>query len=202
MFGLEKFESLSISTTSTDISAISLGVSNMSLSSNMGNKKISFIPYDPNVPQVVTSFEGYQKLIYQGYRYNVYFIVPEKNFKVWRCVCAKRIPDDERYCKCRAETCIDNSNVITKAYHNHPPDHHVAEIKFIKSQLLVAAFENPDHDAEDLVNQACMYFSEGVCFANKESIKASLISARNKEGRPKKPRTNKFASADPQHPFF
>ncbi|EGT47502.1 hypothetical protein CAEBREN_09737 [Caenorhabditis brenneri] len=168
MFGLEKFESLSISTTSTDISAISLGVSNMSLSSNMGNKKI----------------------------------VPEKNFKVWRCVCAKRIPDDGRHCKCRAESCIDNSNVITKAFHNHPPNHHVAEIKFIKSQVLVAAFENPDHDAEDLVNQACMYFSEGVCFDNKESIKASIISARNKEGKPKKPRTNKFASADTEHPFF
>ncbi|EGT30219.1 CBN-PEB-1 protein [Caenorhabditis brenneri] len=196
MLSLEKPGSSDISSSSTDTSAISpISVSSMPLSPDKEKKKISFIPYNPNIPQIVTSFKGYQKLMYQGYRYNIYQVVPEKNFKSWRCVCAKKMPDDGQWCKCRAETSIDNSNATTKGNHNHPPKHHVAEIEFIKSQLLVAAFENPDHDAGDLVNQASMYLSEGVCFDNKESIKKSLISARNKEGKPKKPRTNKIASS-------
>ncbi|UMM40895.1 hypothetical protein L5515_017391 [Caenorhabditis briggsae] len=190
MLGLEKPLSSDISSSSTDTSAISpISVSSMPLSPDKEKKKIKFIRYNPDIPQIVTSFKGYQKLMYQGYRYNIYQVVPEKNFKSWRCVCAKKMPDDGQWCKCRAETTSDNSNACTKNSHNHPPKHRVAEIEFIKSQLINAAFENPDHDAGDLVNQACMYLSEGVSFDNKESLKKSLVSARNKEGKPRKPKS-------------
>lgn len=190
MLGLEKPGSSDISSSSTDTSAISpISVSSMPLSPDKEKKKINFVRYNPEVPQIVTSFKGYQKLMFQGYRYNIYQVVPERDFKSWRCVCAKKMPDDGQWCKCRAETNMDNNNANTKGEHNHPPKHRVAEIEFIKAQLLNAAFENPDHDAGDLVNQACMYLSEGVAFENKESLKKSLVSARNKEGKPRKPKT-------------
>uniref|UniRef100_A0A1I7UAQ3 FLYWCH-type domain-containing protein n=1 Tax=Caenorhabditis tropicalis TaxID=1561998 RepID=A0A1I7UAQ3_9PELO len=195
MLGLEKPGSSDISSSSTDTSAISpISVSSMPLSPDKEKKKIEFVRYNPDVPQIVTSFKGYQKLMFQGYRYNIYQVVPERNFKSWRCVCAKKMPDDGQWCKCRAETTMDNKNATTKQLHNHPPKHHVAEIEFIKSQLLTAAFENPDHDAGDLVNQASMYLSEGVVFDNKESIKKSLVSARNKEGKPKKQRVKTLSN--------
>lgn len=34
--------------------------------------QVSFVRYNPDVPQLVTSFKGYQKLMYKGYRYNIY----------------------------------------------------------------------------------------------------------------------------------
>ncbi|CAI2356742.1 unnamed protein product [Caenorhabditis sp. 36 PRJEB53466] len=189
MLGLEKPGSSDISSSSTDTSAISpISVSSMPLSPDKEKKKISFVPYNPDIPQIVTSFKGYQKLMYQGYRYNIYQVVPDRNFKSWRCVCAKKMSDAGQWCKCRAETTMDDKNACTKGLHNHPPKHHVAEIEFIKSQLFVAALENPDHDAGDLVNQASMYLSEGVVFDNKESIRKSLVLARNREGKPRKPR--------------
>ncbi|CCD68942.1 FLYWCH-type zinc finger-containing protein peb-1 [Caenorhabditis elegans] len=192
MLGLEKPGSSDISSSSTDTSAISpISVSSMPLSPDKEKKKISFVRYNPDIPQIVTSFKGYQKLMYQGYRYNIYQIAPERNFKSWRCVCAKKMHDGQ-WCKCRAETTMDNKNACTKGSHNHPPRHHVAEIEFIKSQLYSAALENPDHDAGDLVNQASMYLSDGVMFDNKESIKKSLVVARNKDGKPKKPRSKRM----------
>uniref|UniRef100_A0A8R1DIJ5 FLYWCH-type domain-containing protein n=1 Tax=Caenorhabditis japonica TaxID=281687 RepID=A0A8R1DIJ5_CAEJA len=189
MLGLEKPGSSDISSSSTDTSAISpISVSSMPLSPDKEKKKISFVPYNPDIPQIVTSFKGYQKLMYQGYRYNIYQDLPDRNFKSWRCVCAKKMSDAGQWCKCRAETTADGKNPCTKGLHNHLPKHHVAELEFMKSQLCAAAIENPDHDAGDLVNQACMYFSEGVAFDNKESIRKSLVLARNRGSKPKKQR--------------
>ncbi|CAI5456034.1 unnamed protein product [Caenorhabditis angaria] len=204
MLSLEKPGSSDISSSSTDTSAISpISVSSMPLSPDKTEqnimlmntkKKIGFVRYNPDVPQIVTSFKGNQKLMYQGYRYNIYQIAEERNFKSWRCVCAKKMSDSGQWCKCRAETTLDDKNACNKGVHNHPPRHHAAEIEFIKSQLFNIALQHPDLDAGELVNEACLYLSEGVCFDNKESVRKSIVSARSKDGKPRKPR-NRLANS-------
>nr|CDJ81881.1 Zinc finger domain containing protein [Haemonchus contortus] len=133
MLGMEKVGSSDLSSSSTEASAISpLSMISVPSSPDKDKKKVPFVRYNPDIPQIVTSFKGYQKLMFQGYRYNIYQVMPERNFKSWRCVCAKKIPDNGSWCKCRAETTMDDQKAVTKGEHNHPPKHLLAELEFIK----------------------------------------------------------------------
>ncbi|PIO72106.1 FLYWCH zinc finger domain protein [Teladorsagia circumcincta] len=136
MLGMEKAGSSDLSSSSTETSAISpLSMISVPSSPDKDKKKVPFVRYNPDIPQIVTSFKGYQKLMFQGYRYNIYQVMPERNFKSWRCVCAKKIPDNGSWCKCRAETTMDDQKAVTKGEHNHPPKHLLAELEFIKVPL-------------------------------------------------------------------
>lgn len=79
-------------------------------------KMHQFHRYDPAQPRTVTSFKGKcfcliqmpfivlsgnQKLIFEGYRYNIHHIVPAKGVKTWRCVCAKKLNGSRSWCKGR-----------------------------------------------------------------------------------------------------
>ncbi|KAK0403910.1 hypothetical protein QR680_017188 [Steinernema hermaphroditum] len=139
---------------------------------------VEFKPYDPKRPQVITSFKGNQKLIFEGYRYNIHHIVQNKNLKTWRCVCAKKLTTHRSWCKGRAETWENDGHAISKGDHNHPAEHDVAELEFFKSQLLSAAVGNPDLNLNELIESAGRYMSAGITFPSRESLKKSLTVAR------------------------
>uniref|UniRef100_A0A1I7YVW7 FLYWCH-type domain-containing protein n=1 Tax=Steinernema glaseri TaxID=37863 RepID=A0A1I7YVW7_9BILA len=139
---------------------------------------VEFKAYDPKRPQVITSFKGNQKLIFEGYRYNIHHIVQNKNLKTWRCVCAKKLTTHRSWCKGRAETWENDGHAISKGDHNHPAEHDVAELEFFKSQLLTAAVGNPDLNLNELIESAGRYMSAGITFPSRESLKKSLTVAR------------------------
>uniref|UniRef100_A0AC34RK33 FLYWCH-type domain-containing protein n=1 Tax=Panagrolaimus sp. JU765 TaxID=591449 RepID=A0AC34RK33_9BILA len=138
----------------------------------------NFCPYDPRTPRMVTSFKGNQKLIFEGYRYNIHHIVPQKNIKTWRCVCAKKLTSARSWCKGRAETWENDTHGTSKGEHNHPAEHDVAELEYFKSQLILAAIEFPDAPLNDLIEEATSMMSPGVSFTSRESLKKSLTVAR------------------------
>ncbi|KAI1723677.1 FLYWCH zinc finger domain-containing protein [Ditylenchus destructor] len=127
---------------------------------------------------MVTSFKGNQKLIFEGYRYNIHHIVPTKGVKTWRCVCAKKLTSARSWCKGRAETWDNDSHGISKGEHNHPAEHEVAELEYFKSQLILAAIANPTAQLNDLIDEASTFMSSGVTFGSRESLKKSLTVAR------------------------
>ncbi|CAK5103336.1 unnamed protein product [Meloidogyne enterolobii] len=131
----------------------------------------TFKRYDPSLPRNVCSFKGNQKLIFEGYRYNIHHIVPPKGIKTWRCVCAKKLNGTRTWCKGRAETWDNDKNGISKGEHNHPPEH--------ESQLIVAAIECPQANLTELINEAAsLMMTGGSNFGNRESLKKSLAGAR------------------------
>uniref|UniRef100_A0A914YRH5 FLYWCH-type domain-containing protein n=1 Tax=Panagrolaimus superbus TaxID=310955 RepID=A0A914YRH5_9BILA len=138
----------------------------------------NFQSYNPATPRMVTSFKGNQKLIFEGYRYNIHHIVPAKNVKTWRCVCAKKLTSARSWCKGRAETWENDSHGTSKGEHNHPAEHDQAELEYFKSQLILAAIEFPETNLNDLVDAATSMMSEGVTFSSRESLKKSLTQAR------------------------
>uniref|UniRef100_A0A7E4V736 FLYWCH-type domain-containing protein n=1 Tax=Panagrellus redivivus TaxID=6233 RepID=A0A7E4V736_PANRE len=138
----------------------------------------NFRNYDPATPRMVTSFKGNQKLIFEGYRYNIHHIVPAKNVKTWRCVCAKKLTSARSWCKGRAETWDNDSHGTSKGEHNHAAEHDVAELEFFKSQLILAAIDYPDAPLNDLIDAATSMMSAGVTFGSRESLKKSLTVAR------------------------
>ncbi|KAI6232220.1 Zinc finger, FLYWCH-type domain-containing protein [Aphelenchoides besseyi] len=137
-----------------------------------------FLRYNADVPRMVTSFKGNQKLIFQGYRYNIHHIVPAKGVKTWRCVCAKKLTSARSWCKGRAETWENDSKGTAKGEHNHTAEHDVAELEYFKSQLILAAIANPNTPLNDLIDEASTYMSKGVSFGSRESLKKSLTVAR------------------------
>uniref|UniRef100_A0AC35U0V8 FLYWCH-type domain-containing protein n=1 Tax=Rhabditophanes sp. KR3021 TaxID=114890 RepID=A0AC35U0V8_9BILA len=137
-----------------------------------------FQGYDPTVPRMVTSFKGNQKLIFEGYRYNIHHIVPAKGVKTWRCVCAKKLTSARSWCKGRAETWDNDSQGLSKGEHNHTAEHDIAELEYFKSQLILAAIANKDALLNDLISEAQKFMSEGVVFTSRESLKKSLTIAR------------------------
>ncbi|CAK5028543.1 unnamed protein product [Meloidogyne enterolobii] len=139
----------------------------------------TFKRYDPSLPRNVCSFKGNQKLIFEGYRYNIHHIVPLKGVKTWRCVCAKKLNGTRTWCKGRAETWDNDKNGISKGEHNHPPEHEIAELEYFKSQLIVAAIECPQANLTELINEAAsLMMTGGSNFGNRESLKKSLAGAR------------------------
>uniref|UniRef100_A0A914DK78 FLYWCH-type domain-containing protein n=1 Tax=Acrobeloides nanus TaxID=290746 RepID=A0A914DK78_9BILA len=127
---------------------------------------------------MVTSFKGNQKLIFEGYRYNIHHIVPAKGVKTWRCVCAKKLTSARSWCKGRAETWDEDSQGVSKGEHNHVAEHDVAELEYFKSQLILAAIAHPTALLNDLIDEAATYMSPGVSFGSRESLKKSLTVAR------------------------
>uniref|UniRef100_A0A0N5CB07 FLYWCH-type domain-containing protein n=1 Tax=Strongyloides papillosus TaxID=174720 RepID=A0A0N5CB07_STREA len=138
----------------------------------------NFERYDPDKPRMVTSFKGNQKLIFEGYRYNIHHIVPTKGVKTWRCVCAKKLTSARSWCKGRAETWDSDSQGLAKGEHNHDPEHEVAELEYFKSQLIMAAIACPTVALNDLIQEAQQYMTEGLQFTSKDSLKKSLTIAR------------------------
>jgi hypothetical protein len=178
---------LPLSTTISSSGATAVGVNNnnnnpgeISLKnfSSLFSSMYNFQPYDPATPRMVTSFKGNQKLIFEGYRYNIHHIVPAKNVKTWRCVCAKKLTSARSWCKGRAETWDNDSHGTSKGEHNHPAEHDMAELEYFKSQLILAAIEFPETNLNDLVDAATSIMSEGVTFSSRESLKKSLTQAR------------------------
>jgi hypothetical protein len=146
--------------------------------SSLFSSMYNFQPYDPATPRMVTSFKGNQKLIFEGYRYNIHHIVPAKNVKTWRCVCAKKLTSARSWCKGRAETWDNDSHGTSKGEHNHPAEHDQAELEYFKSQLILAAIEFSEANLNDLVDAATSMMSDGVTFSSRESLKKSLTQAR------------------------
>uniref|UniRef100_A0A0N4ZR95 FLYWCH-type domain-containing protein n=1 Tax=Parastrongyloides trichosuri TaxID=131310 RepID=A0A0N4ZR95_PARTI len=138
----------------------------------------NFERYDPCKPRMVTSFKGNQKLIFEGYRYNIHHIVPTKGVKTWRCVCAKKLTSARSWCKGRAETWESDSQGLAKGEHNHEPEHEVAELEYFKSQLIMAAIACPNAVLNDLIAEAQQYMTEGLQFTSRDSLKKSLTIAR------------------------
>uniref|UniRef100_A0A0K0ELY7 FLYWCH-type domain-containing protein n=1 Tax=Strongyloides stercoralis TaxID=6248 RepID=A0A0K0ELY7_STRER len=138
----------------------------------------NFERYDPDKPRMVTSFKGNQKLIFEGYRYNIHHIVPTKGVKTWRCVCAKKLTSARSWCKGRAETWDSDTQGLAKGEHNHDPEHEVAELEYFKSQLIMAAIACPNVLLNDLIAEAQQYMTEGLQFTSKDSLKKSLTIAR------------------------
>uniref|UniRef100_A0A915DUN5 FLYWCH-type domain-containing protein n=1 Tax=Ditylenchus dipsaci TaxID=166011 RepID=A0A915DUN5_9BILA len=120
-----------------------------------------FQPYDPARPRMVTSFKGNQKLIFEGYRYNIHHIVPTKGVKTWRCVCAKKLTSARSWCKGRAETWDNDSHGISK--------------ESITTQLNMKWL---NWILNELIDDAATFMSEGVSFGSRESLKKSLTVAR------------------------
>ncbi|CAD5234396.1 unnamed protein product [Bursaphelenchus xylophilus] len=141
-------------------------------------QETKFEPYNPDRPKMVTSFKGNQKLIFQGYRYNIHHIVPTKGVKTWRCVCAKKLTSSRSWCKGRAETWDNDSQGTAKGEHNHPAEHDVAELEYFKSQLIMAAINFPNIPLNDLIDEAAHYMTQGVTFGSRDSLKKSLTMAR------------------------
>ncbi|KAH7714402.1 CBN-PEB-1 protein [Aphelenchoides avenae] len=137
-----------------------------------------FQGYDPAKPRMVTSFKGNQKLIFEGYRYNIHHIVPAKGVKTWRCVCAKKLTSARSWCKGRAETWDDDTQGISKGEHNHAAEHEIAELEYFKSQLILAAIASPNAALNVLIDEATKYMSPGLKFGSTESLKKSLTVAR------------------------
>ncbi|KAI6191924.1 Zinc finger, FLYWCH-type domain-containing protein [Aphelenchoides bicaudatus] len=135
-----------------------------------------FQQYDADKPRMVTSFKGNQKLIFQGYRYNIHHL--KQGLKTWRCVCAKKLTSARSWCKGRAETWDDDSHGMAKGEHNHQPENDVAELEYFKSQLILAAIANPNTPLNDLIDEASSYMSPGVSFGSRDSLKKSLTVAR------------------------
>ncbi|KAL3095874.1 hypothetical protein niasHS_005633 [Heterodera schachtii] len=135
-----------------------------------------FHAYNPDLPQIITSFKGNQKLILGGFRYNIHHI--KEGVKTWRCVCAKKLTGTRSWCKGRAETWDNDSKGIPKGEHNHSTEHELAELEFFKSQMILAAISEPTADLSTLIDEAAKFLSEGLNFGNRESMKKSLLVAR------------------------